>query len=71
MADEKIRQECYARVKDVMETGILTYYNEYRGILGDERSQRAIQRSVEGLHAIYDVLDQYQITAKNEPKPGE
>ena len=40
------------------------YYTENPDLLGDERSQKAIQWSLEGLECILKVLDKYDLTRR-------
>lgn len=49
-----------------MKEGVLAYYRANPERLGDGRSKDAIRESMQGLQAIFDVLDQYEIRAKGE-----
>lgn len=65
------RLSCYAEIRDCMKTGILAYYQAHKDLLGDDRSQRAIKESVQGLECIFAVLDKYEIRAKDERRHSE
>ncbi len=54
-----------------MKTRILAYYNAHQDLVGDERSQRAIKESMEGLECIFTVLDGYAIGAKGKTPGGQ
>jgi hypothetical protein len=58
------RLACYQEIKTCMKTRILEYYQRHQDILGDERSQRAIKESMDGLECIFQVLDNYQIVRR-------
>lgn len=59
------RVQCYADIRACMKARLLAYYQRHPNLIGDERSQRAIKESTEGLSCIFDVLDKYRIEVDN------
>jgi hypothetical protein len=66
--NETARQQCYQRLREVMKQQIQEYYRGHPDRLMDERSEEAIKYSVEGLKAMFAILDQYLIEEKPELK---
>jgi hypothetical protein len=59
--NDTARTTCYQEIRICMKDGIAKYYKKYPERLLDERSKEAIDRSMDGLQCIFQVLDKYQI----------
>lgn len=78
IAKATARQEAYQRIIDSTKTGMAEYYQRYPSRAIDDRSQDAEQWSLNGLRAIFRILDDYQIIFRSEvtnehtadPKPA-
>lgn len=64
------RAECYDRIRAIMRDGISVYYKLHTDRFGDERSEEAIARSVEGLRSILSVLEDFDLTKRTGVKNG-
>lgn len=64
--NDTVRTECYQLVRECLKRGIAKFYRENPELTGDERSQVAIDRSMEGLRCIFAVLDGYKIERKDD-----
>jgi hypothetical protein len=65
-----VRAKCYAQVRAVMRDGVSQYYREHPDLLNDPRSKEAVRRSLDGLRAIIQVLDGYEITDRRGGSNG-
>lgn len=62
--EDAARLACYADIRDCMKTRLLAFYSAHKELLGDTRSKEAISQSLNGLDAIFVVLDNYVISRK-------
>ena len=58
------RDECYQRIRVLMGERLDTYYAQHPARWDDQRSKDAIRASVAGLSAIFDILEEYEITRR-------
>lgn len=60
------RREAYQRMVDCAKKGMEEYYKKFPERAVDVRSQDAENWSINGLSAIFDILDEYYITKRME-----
>jgi hypothetical protein len=63
------RTEAYAAMKDAMLNHLRIYYRMHPSRLLDDRSNQAVNASLEGLKEFFDILDKYDIAWKPGEKP--
>ena len=64
-SDPDARTQCYRRLRECMKAGLQQYYiRQHPDLLGDERSQAAVNASAEGLAKMFAVLEDYDISYK-------